>query len=97
MEDLVNSIAFGFLFLAIGTLVLIFRDAFGHLSAEDQLTFRHWIGRKVNLKTRALNNVWSTHSSAFPKSRKRSLFVLFLIAFVVIGVGYQLWRVIGIG
>jgi hypothetical protein len=95
MEDLVNAIAFGCFFLAIGTLVLIFRDAFGRLPNGDQATFQHWIGRKLNLKTRAIDNIWNTHSRAFPKSRKRFLFVLFLIAFVLVGVGYQLWRVIG--
>ena len=94
MKDLVNTIAFGFFFLAIGTLVLIFRDAFGYLTADDQITFRHWIGRKLNLRIQAINKVWSTHSRAFPKSRKRLLFVLFLIAFVVVGVGYQLWRIL---
>jgi hypothetical protein len=61
MEDSVNIIAFAFLFLAFGTLGLIFRDAFRHMNSDDQITFRRWIGRKFSLKTRAVNNVWTTH------------------------------------
>jgi hypothetical protein len=93
MEDSVNIIAFAFLFLAFGTLGLIFRDAFRHLNSDDQITFRRWIGRKLSLKTRAVNNVWTTHVRDFPRSRKRLLFVLFLISFVTLTVGYQLWRI----
>jgi hypothetical protein len=78
-------------------MILIFRDVLSHLNAEDQLTFRHWIGRKLNLRTRAINSVWSTHVTAFPRSRKRFLFILFMIAFVGVAVGYQLWRVVFAG
>jgi hypothetical protein len=95
MEDLVRIIAFAFLFLAVGTLVLIFRDAFRHLNGGDQITFRHWIGGKPSLRTRAVNHIWSTHTQDFPRSRKRLLFVLFLLSFVTTIVGYHLWRVAG--
>jgi hypothetical protein len=45
-----------FLFLALVTLALIFRDAFRRLNADDQTTFRRWMGRKLSLKTRAIDN-----------------------------------------
>jgi hypothetical protein len=48
-----------------------------------------------SLKTRAIHNVWKEHGSVFPNSRKRFLFVFFLMAFLVVGVGYQLWRIVG--
>ena len=73
-------------------MILIFRDVFSLLNPEHQFTFWHWIGGELKLKTRAINSVWSTHATAFPKSRKRFLFVLFLIAFVTVAVGYQVWR-----
>jgi hypothetical protein len=92
MEDLVNNISLGFLLLALVTLALIFRDAFAHLTADDQTTFRRWMGRKLSLRTRAIDNVWKEHARHFPNSRKRFLFIFFLIAFAVVGVGYQLWR-----
>lgn len=95
MQDLADAIAFAFLFLALGTLALIFRDAFGQLNADDQITFRHWIGRKLSLRNRAVNNIWSAHAEAFPESRKRFLFVFFLIAWVIVGVCYELWRIAG--
>jgi uncharacterized membrane protein len=95
MEDLVNDISLGFLLLALVTLALIFRDAFRHLNADDQTTFRRWMGRKLSLRTRAIDNVWKEHTRCFPNSRKRFLFALFLVAFVVVGVGYQLWRIVG--
>jgi hypothetical protein len=85
----------GCLLLDLVTLALIFRDAFRHLNVADQTTFRRWMGRKLSLRTRAIDNVWKEHARAFPNSRKRFLFVFFLMAFVVVGVGYQLWRVIG--
>ena len=95
MEDLVNDISLGFFLLALVTLALIFRDAFRHLNADDQTTFRRWMGRKLSLRTRAIDNVWKEHARCFPNSRKRFLFVFFLVAFVVVGVGYQLWRIVG--
>ena len=95
MEDSVNYISLTFLFLALVTLALIFNDAFRHLNADDQTTFRRWWGRRLNPKTRAIDNVWSEHARSFPQSSKRTLFVLFLVAGVVVGVGYQVWRIVG--
>ena len=95
MEDLVNDISLGFFLLALVTLALIFRDAFRHLNSDDQTTFRRWMGRKLSLKTRAIDNVWKEHARGLPNSRKRFLFVFFLTAFVVVGVGHQLWRIVG--
>jgi hypothetical protein len=56
MKDLLNYISLTFLFLALVILALIFRDAFRHLNADDQTTFRRWMGRKLSLKTRAIDN-----------------------------------------
>jgi hypothetical protein len=93
MKDLVNDISLAFLLLALVTLALMFRDAYRHLNVDDQT--RRWIGRKLSLKTRAIDNVWKEYARCFPNSRKRFLFVIFLIAFVVVGVGFQLWRIVG--
>lgn len=95
MEDLVNDISLVFVLLALVTLALIFRDTYGHLNVDDRTTFRRWMGRRLSLKTRAIDNIWKEHARCYPNSRKRFLFVFFLIAFVVVGVGYQLWRIVG--
>jgi hypothetical protein len=95
MNDLVNGTSLGFLLLALVTLALIFRDAFRHLDVDDQTTFRRWMSRKLSLRTRAIDNVWKEHARCLPNSRKRFLFVFFLAAFVVVGVSYQLWRIVG--
>ena len=95
MEDLVNEISLAFLLLALVTLALMFRNAYRHLNVGDQTTFRRWMGRKLSLKTRAIDNVWREHARCFPNSPKRFLFVIFLISFVVVGVGFQLWRIVG--
>ena len=95
MQDAVNYIALTFLFLALVTLALIFGDTFNQLSADDRATFRGWMGRKLSLRNRAIDNVWNEHARSFPRSKKRILFVLFLTAFVVVGVGYQLLRAFG--
>ncbi len=95
MQDLVGSIGLAFLLLALVTLALIFRDAFRQLSVDDRTTLRHWIGRKASLQTRAVDNVWKVHARTFPNSRKRFLFVFFLIGSVVIGLGSQIWCIYG--
>jgi hypothetical protein len=95
MKDLINDISLGFFLLALVSLALIFRDAFRHLNADDQTTFRRWMGQKLSLRTRAIDSVWKEHARGFPNSRKRLLFVFFLTASVVVGVGHQLWRIVG--
>jgi hypothetical protein len=92
VEELVTMIAFAFLLFAAVVLTLIFRDVFSLLNPEDQLTISHWIGKRWKLKTRVINSIWSRHATAFPTSRKRFLFVLFLTAFVIVAVGHQVWR-----
>jgi hypothetical protein len=94
METLFNSIGLSLFLLALVTIALIFRDAFPLLNPDDQTTFRHWIGRKVRLQSRAIDNVWKQHARSFPESRKRVLFVSFLVASAVLVVGYQLWLVL---
>jgi hypothetical protein len=80
MGTLFNSIGLSLFLLALATIALIFRDAFPLLNPGDQTTFRHWIGRKVRLQSRAIDNVWKQHVRSFPESRKRALFVSFLVA-----------------
>jgi len=94
METLFNSIGLSLFLLALVTIALIFRDAFPLLNPDDQTTFRHWIGRKVRLQSRAIDNVWKQHVRSFPESRKRVLFVSFLVASAVLVLGYQLWLVL---
>src|SRR6267378_3684637 len=80
METLLNSIGLFLFLLALVTMVLIFRDAFPLLSSDDQTSFRHWIGRKFRLQSRAIDSVWNAHVRFYPRSRKRTLFVSCLIA-----------------
>ena len=94
VETLINSIGLFLFLLALVTMTLIFRDAFPLLSSDDKTTFRHWIGRKFRLRSRAIDNVWNEHVRSYPRSRKRTLFVSFLVASVVLVVGYQLWLVL---
>lgn len=77
MEKPFAAIGLIFFLFALVTLALIFRDVFCHLNIADQTTFRRWLGRKLSLKTRAVNSVWSEHARLFPKSAKRRLFVFF--------------------
>ena len=71
-------------------MALIFREAFPLLDQEDQTSFRHWMGRKMRKRTRAINNLWGEHARSFPQSRKRSLFALLLIAFAISLLAYPL-------
>jgi hypothetical protein len=91
MEGRFNLISLSLFLLALATLILIFRDAFPLLNLDDQATFRRWMGRKLGPRTRAIDDIWKQHARSFPKSRKRVLFVIFLIGAVVSVVAYQLW------
>jgi hypothetical protein len=95
MQGAFNSVSAFLFLLSLVTLVLIFRDAFPLLGSHDRTLFRHWIGLKYSLRRRAIDNIWKEHVRSFPKSRKRTLFVSFLIGSVVLVVGYQLWLVVG--
>ena len=95
MQTLFDSIFLSLFLFALVTMTLIFRDALPFLNPEDQTTFRHWVGRKLRLQSRAINNVWKEHARSFPKSRKRVLFVSFLIAFALSVMGNAVWLVFG--
>jgi hypothetical protein len=94
MEKLINFIGLFLFLLALATMALIFRDAFPLLSSDDQTTFRHWIGRKFRLQSRAIDSIWNVHVRSYPRSRKRMLFISFLIGSAVLVAGYRLWLVL---
>ncbi len=81
---------------AIGTMVLIIREARPHLNQEDQKSFRKWTesGFATSIN-RALKNGWNQHARSFPRSRKRSLFTLFLFGAALLLMAYPLWLVLG--
>jgi hypothetical protein len=100
METLFYSISLALFVLAILTFVLVIRDAFPLLDSEDQTSLRnYWTGEAGfdtwRKRDRAIKRAWNEHARNFPKSRKRLLFVAFLIAAAISVIGYPLWLGLG--
>ena|ERR1700737_2894330 len=97
MQTLFVSMSFFLFLMAWVTMALIFREAFPLLDQEDQPSFRRWISQKMRKRTRAINNLWGEHGRSFPRSRKRLLFAVLLIASATSLLAYPLWLVYGAG
>ena len=94
METLLAVVGPSLLILALTTMGAIVRDVFPMLSPDDQASIRGpWIGASIRVwrnRDRAISNAWSEHVRSFPKSSKRTLFALLLIASVLCLVGFPL-------
>jgi hypothetical protein len=96
MEDFFGVISLVLFSLAVGTMVTIVREARPHLSPEDRDSFRKWMQTGfATAMNRGLNSAWNEHSRSFPGSRKRKLFVAFLIAAAISIMFYPLWLAVG--
>jgi hypothetical protein len=96
MEKIFGVISLCLFLLTIGTMVTIVREARPHLNEEDRDSLRKWpqTGSSKGLN-QALRNAWNQHAIAFPASRKRNLFAVFLIAAALSVMFYPLWLAIG--
>jgi hypothetical protein len=96
MEDFFIGASLSLFLLAIGTMVMIVREALPFLDSEDQTTLRdYWksMGRfgSWRKRDRAIKHAWSKHTESFPKSHKRLLFAAFLIIAALSVMFYPLW------
>jgi hypothetical protein len=96
VEDLFGAISLCLFLFAIGTMVMIVREARPYLNPQDRDSLRRWtqtgFATAIN---RTLTNAWGQHARSFPNSRKRTLFAAFLIAAALSVMFYPLWLAIG--
>ena len=96
MEDLFGGASLCLFLLAIGTLVMIVREARPNLKPEDRDSLRQWTQTGFSTAVnRTLRNAWSQHALSFPDSRKRMLFAVLLIAAALSVMFYPLWLAVG--
>jgi len=86
--------------LAIGTMVMVVREALPFLDSEDQTTLRDYWKSTGGFGTwrkrdSAIKHAWSKHAESFPKSHKRLLFAAFLIVAALSVMFYPLWLAVG--
>jgi hypothetical protein len=96
METLFYSISLALFALAILTFISVIRDAFPFLDSEDQISLRSYFTWAPGFNTwrtrdRTIKRAWNEHLRRFPKSRKRLLFAVFLVAASISLMGYPLW------
>jgi len=99
MQALFDTIGLSLFTLAILTFVIIVRDVFSILNTQDQTSLRG-SGTESGLRARrkydrAIGDAWNEHVRSFPKSRKRVLFAVLLIAAALSVMGYPLWQALG--
>jgi hypothetical protein len=96
MEVLFYSISLALFVSAILTFVLLIREALPFLNPEDQTTLRdYWNSMGGFKRDGVIGRAWSEHARSFPKSRKRLLFTVFLIAAAVSVMFDPLWLFVG--
>jgi hypothetical protein len=100
MEVLFYSISLALFVSAILTFVLLIREALPFLNSEDQTTLRDYWNSMGGFgawckRDGVIGRAWSEHARSFPKSRKRLLFTVFLIAAAVSVMFYPLWLFVG--
>jgi hypothetical protein len=96
MEGIFGVISLCLFLLAIGTMVMIVREARPHLNPEDRDSLRRWTQTGFSTAiNRTLRNAWNQHALSFPDSRKRTLFAALLIAAALSVMFYPLWLAIG--
>lgn len=96
MEDFFGGISLCLFGLAIGTMVMIVREARPHLKPEDRDSLRRWTQSGFSTAlNRTLRNAWNQHALSFPDSRKRILFAALLIAAALSGMFYPIWLAVG--
>jgi hypothetical protein len=94
-EDAVTWLTLPLFIAAILTMVMIVREVWPSLSAEDQTRFRRWTWPSGYVRnSAALNKAWSEHYRLFPASRKRVLFTCLLISACLSLLAYPLWLVL---
>jgi hypothetical protein len=95
MEKIFGVISLCLFLLAIGTMVMIVREARGHLDQEDRDSLRKWLQTGSSTAvSQTLRNAWNQHALAFPASRKRTLFAVFVIGAALSVMFYPLWLAI---
>jgi hypothetical protein len=82
-----------FLFgLAVVTMVLIVREVLPLLSPEDQSTFVIYGAGRGRASNQAIFNAWNEHVRSFPDSKKRLMFISFVVAGFIAFLSYPLWH-----
>jgi hypothetical protein len=68
---------------AVVTIMMIVREVFWSLNAENQAALRGpWIGpsfRVLRKRDRAISDAWNQHVQTFPRSRKRIAFAICIV------------------
>jgi hypothetical protein len=94
MESVFNAVSLVLFAAAAVTFIAMVREVLPHLAAEDRTPLQGAGGssiRRLRVRDRALARAWKVHVDLFPKSRKRQLFAVLLIAAALSVFGYPLW------
>ena len=100
MEMFFCLISLALFVVAVCSFVLLVRESLPFLDSEDQRALHDYWKEMGGFsvwreRDRAIKHAWSEHAKHFPKSRKRALFAVLLIAAALSVMFNPLWLVFG--